>query len=367
MNKTITISGYYGAGNLGDDLMLSGLVDHLLAAPETTVNVLVTGDSATAIAPRERLNVMVLPRGRLAQLCRVVPVLRRSDWLIWGGGTCFTDTAGDGSFKLFLLGSLLGCKLAYIAVGIGQLSRKSRIFKTKCLLRLSRLVTFRDQESFQLAKQLLNPKHYHKLHKTEDLCYLALGEPAPLSASESADDRKTWVVSVRPLEQFLPTEVLPSFWNNWKAWLKQQVVYHQPKRVVFLVIEEGRDRSVSEECCSYLASELGPNLDCEFSIAEHLSSEDKCRTLSTADQVVAMRLHACLVAGAAEVPTFGIAYCDKLTYYFDSIGSTAVRPLRSWIDSAEEISISPSPASNVLLDVRRPAALKNIELFLPLL
>lgn len=363
----VTLTGYYGAGNLGDDLMLDGLLQHVLKNKQVEVTILQFNFSAPVLMrDYKNVHVVKIPRTGLGRLKIAAAVLRRSDWLVFGGGTCFTDGSSDGSFKLFFLAKVMGVRLAYLGVGIGELSRYSRRLKAAILLRLSTLVTFRDVASFAEGKRLAGERACRKLHLTEDLAYLSdiWDCPRPACAQVKASER--WVIVLRPIGQYLGVATSQKFWNNWVRWFHKMAIHRRNLDVVFLCVDDQRDLEISERMCADVRDRLGPLGAGKVSVAANLSPQEKIQVLACADQVIAMRLHACLIATAFGVPTFGIAYCKKVANYFDGVGSSNYKYLEYWISKPQEhwepvrVGISHAPRC---LDNIRERALANVALF----
>src|SRR5262245_20925320 len=106
----ILLSGYYGCGNLGDDLLLTVSVEELRAILPGTQFLL--RDHGGALP---NLGLDVIPtgvdailddqtHGRLHRLAnftwRIGGLLRQCRWLIFGGGTVFHDAGGTASLAL---------------------------------------------------------------------------------------------------------------------------------------------------------------------------------------------------------------------------------------------------------------------------
>ena len=134
----IFLSGYFGCGNLGDDLLLSAAVTQLrVIAPGAQFLVRDSGDTA----PLRGLGADVVFTGidailadqryrkpyRLARfVARLVPLLRRCSWLIFAGGTVFHEQNRSRSllvqWLICQLARLLRVRIAAIGVGVSELT-----------------------------------------------------------------------------------------------------------------------------------------------------------------------------------------------------------------------------------------------------
>ncbi len=364
--KVITLTGYYGAGNLGDDLMLQALIHHLLNDPDIILNIFQFNHTTPLpIIANNRINTIKIPPKGINRFLTAARTLLRTDWLIFGGGTCFTDSAGDGSFKLFMLAKLLGCRLGYIGVGIGDLNHQSRKWKTKILLRISDLITFRDNRSYTYGLALAGKSSDNKIYKTEDLCYLGIDNQTSGKVENTHDVKPVWVISVRPLEQYLPKEQLETFWDDWTDWLYDILKKNRPLKIVFLPIDDQRDIPISKTICQSIKDKDLHHNNLEIAVENNLSADEKRRLLASADHIISMRLHACLLGYAYNVPTFGIAYCKKVIAFYESIGSNCFAEIYDWLTNTGKPAIS-IPADRYCfeysLQKAKDKALMNIDI-----
>ena len=291
--------------------------------------------------------------------------LRRSNWLIFGGGTCFTDSSGDGSFKLFMLAKLLGCHLAYIGVGIGNLSYRSRILKTKVLLHLSDFITFRDNRSYDYGLAIAGKALNKKIYKTEDLCYLDIDYQLSKIVPKTKTTQPLWVISVRPLGQYLSGEKLYRFWHNWIEWLCDLIEENKPVKIIFLAIDDQRDIPISEKICNSLRERNLHYNNFQINVIKKITADEKCTVLASADHIIAMRLHAILLGCAMKVPTFGVSYCKKVSSFYQSIGSDYFAEIDDWLcpTGRPDISISiHTHSTHYNLKTAKEKALMNIDI-----
>ncbi|GBR76307.1 polysaccharide pyruvyl transferase CsaB [Candidatus Termititenax persephonae] len=137
----ILLAGYYGFGNLGDE-MLAVVARDLLR-------------------PRHQVTILRARR-------RFLPLLRRADCLFFAGGSLFQDATGRGLSVwyyalLALTAKLWGKKLFLVAQGLGPFRRLSSRWLTSFVFRCADFVSLRDTESagliglrqYQLTTDLL--------------------------------------------------------------------------------------------------------------------------------------------------------------------------------------------------------------------
>lgn len=148
----ILISGYYGFGNLGDELLLTALLRELREiAPDSQVTVL----SAHPRVTEAHHQIRAISRNHLPQVCRA---LHSCDLLISGGGSLLQDSTSSRSLWYYLalldLANRMGKATFIYCQGAGPLLH-SRSRKLTCQV-LSRVtaITLRDQGSKETLEAL---------------------------------------------------------------------------------------------------------------------------------------------------------------------------------------------------------------------
>jgi len=174
--------GYYGCGNVGDDLLLAVLLDKLLAsASNVRVKCLLAPDS-----PRDsrvtflELEKILADRSRRAPirlglfLMQIWKALCGVQVLIFGGGTLFH--AKDGSptnllilASVVLLARLRGAGVAAIGVGVAEIRGLVPRALLSAILRLSKDFAVRDRSSLKNCRGLGGSD---KVRLTADLVFL---------------------------------------------------------------------------------------------------------------------------------------------------------------------------------------------------
>lgn len=293
------LSGYYGFGNLGDEAILAAIAQELTAQlPQVELEVL-SGDPA---ATQRVYGLEACDRWSLSCLWRA---LRRSDVLVQGGGGLIQDTTSCMS-PAYYLGVLLAAWLAgrpyaIFCQGVGPLRRWLWRRLTVCLFRKACLLVVRDQESAKLLLRM-------GLRKPAEVA----GDPAILLASASPQDVQRWLTEVG-------IELPEGYWlvvprriaeveeamAEWVAALASsgRTVVAMP----FQAADEPMARQVASTCHGIaLPSPEDPRIGA--SIVAH------------AQGVLAVRLHALIMAAAAGVEAFGVDYDPKVASFCEEVG-----------------------------------------------
>ncbi len=288
-------SGFYGGFNLGDEAVLAGLLRLMREAPcHVDLTVLSGNPELTAQTHGVRAMSRALARDMLARAVE----LRRSDALILGGGGLLQDISGRRGIR-GTLGRTLSLAnwarrahvpLVFWGVGVGPL-RPRAIPLVARALRSAAIVAVRDEASQSLCAELgvearLVPDHAWAL---------------PLPARDAGDRLG---ISLRHWQGLDVGAVA-------RGLRAVQGRFHRP--ALFIAMEEP-DLEVGH----MLQEALG---------ADSLEVPDRLPTLAGAvDQfgqcagIVAMRLHAGLLAAAQGIPSIGIAYDAKVSELHRSLG-----------------------------------------------
>lgn len=139
------LCGYYGMGNGGDEALLASLLQML---PDSVSPLVLSGNPDQT---RDRYSVEACDRKSLPAIVRA---LRRSDALIWGGGSLMQDvTSMLNPFYyggLMWLAQRMGLQTIAWAQGIGPLNRQLTQTLTRGVLSNCTAISVRDQRSAQI-------------------------------------------------------------------------------------------------------------------------------------------------------------------------------------------------------------------------
>lgn len=149
----VLISGYYGFHNLGDEAILTSLIEELHAASKGAVEITVLTNTPKETA--EQFGVKTVKRDAFFQ---VVGAIRRTDILLNGGGSLLQDDTSNRSIYYYLaimkLARLFGKRVASISCGIGPIHSRFNRWLVKRAVDKSYFTTVRDPDSYDLLRQL---------------------------------------------------------------------------------------------------------------------------------------------------------------------------------------------------------------------
>lgn len=274
--------GYYGEHNLGDDALLATLLEQLPEpARAGAVITAADADAVAAMAP-----VATVPRRSLA---RVRQALSRADALVFGGGSLLQDSTSVRSLLYYALlivqARLQGTPVLFWGQGLGPLNHRRSRWLVARLLPLVSAAAWRDPASATLARQLGRPPGD------------AMGaDPVWTSASPA------WHGSGGPIVlAWRPTPLLdPEGWQTLLAAV-EQLAHEGGREVLWLPFHGDQDRALPRQLDSPWRQVACPTV------------ADALEQLAGAGLVLAMRLHALILAIRCGVPAAALAYDPKVT------------------------------------------------------
>src|SRR5690606_13718168 len=152
VSRRVVISGYYGFDNMGDEMVLAGILAGLRRLdPGVRVTVLSAHPAATA---REH-GVDAVSRTHLPS---ILAALARADLLISGGGSLLQDVTGPFNIPYYVgvmeLARLRGVPVMMMAQGIGPVRGRMGRALVRWAVRRAAAVTVRDPQSARLLGDL---------------------------------------------------------------------------------------------------------------------------------------------------------------------------------------------------------------------
>lgn len=302
------LCGYYGKGNGGDEALLATLLQML---PAHVTPIVLSGN------PEETQRCYDVEACDRMAMLPVLSALRRSEALIWGGGSLMQDITGAVSplyyAGLMILAQRMGLKTIAWAQGIGPLQRHwtqqlARHVFTRCSA-----VSVRDVGS---AKQLTAWKVPFTL--APDPVWALQSEPVPglweLPAPRVA-------VALRAHPQ-LTAERLRSLTHAL-------VNFQKATQTCLLLVpfQPAQDMAIAQAIQAQLA---GPSQILTLSNPQQLKG-----VFDGVEMTIAMRLHALIMAAAAECRCFALSYDPKVSQLMQDLSLSGVTLDQIPLDSAK--------------------------------
>ena len=287
---TVTVGGYFGCKNLGDDAILLGFLEGIHAlAPEIGV-IALTG------APRINRRRFGIPCVNRKNPLSIRAAFFRSSAFLCGGGSLLQNLTSQRSLSYYLsllqLARRSRCKPLLYAAGIGPLVGKSATKKTVNVLRKCPYVGLRDEASMRLlSRRGLDAARLHL--GADPACLLPLPPPtraeALLREHQIPDDKDKLCVV---LNGTIPSHLLQTLLSAIRIVCKRGALIP-----IFLVFDRRHDLVAAQKA----ARSLGGHLLAPTSPTDAIALISACRA------VVSLRLHALIFATAVKIPALGIA------------------------------------------------------------
>ena len=288
----MVVSGYYGFGNAGDELIL-GVLCHALAGHRVTVL------SADPARTAREFGVAAVRRFDIAAIWRT---LAQTDLLVSGGGGLLQDATGPASVPYYLgvigMARARGCRVMIYAQGIGPI-RKRWARAGLSLLRGAAAATVRDPES----REMLLRAGVRDVEVTADAA-LCLPRPAragglPPELRALGIEAGTPVVALAP-RPYGP----PGFAARLAAGIGQSVA-QTGARVLLVPMQRQEDTGA----CLDLHARLGA---AAMLLPSDVPPQRYPEVFAACDAVLGMRLHALILAALGRVPAVGLSYDPKI-------------------------------------------------------
>lgn len=316
-SQAITICGFYGNHNLGDEAMLSGLLTLLPDSGPVTVFSDDPADTA------QRYGVSAIARqGRRAALGRWRQMLGSRAFVL-GGGDLLRDSQQSSIAQRWLQplqrAIALGRPTLALGLSVGEIFRPESEALIPAVLNRVNLVAVRDRAS-QAKLQALGVRQ--PVQVMSDLALAALsGQRAPLPP----DGRSPHLgISVRHLARRGPSvdpHLGPTLLKELAA-VTDALVERYDAVVHFLPLRTHPQHYHPWDDDYVATLQLLQYSRHSARCVVHRSFprlEDLTRLLSSLDGVIGMRLHSLILAAGLGVPVVGLAYDPKVTGFMAEI------------------------------------------------
>lgn len=281
--KKVLFFGYYGEGNLGDELLLKNLIDKF--SERFLVGALVSKKKETG-------NKIIL-FDRIRELLKAI---NWADVVIGGGGGIFQDKTSLHSFLyyLFILWYALLTKKKVYIIGQSFSTLKYRIsrFLLKITLPHCGKIYVRDSFSYQFLQNLNVPKD--KIKILPDIVFLTQFPDVRRDKENIGINFRPWYeLKIEDLEKIL------------KELLKEN------RKIIFFSFQDSMDLE--------LFKKLDKEITKEIEVVSS-NSDNFWEKFSTCKYLVGMRLHSLILSTIAGIPFLGISYDEKIQAYLDDLG-----------------------------------------------
>lgn len=331
MTKKVSISGYYGFDNFGDEGILSILVQNLKSLGN---KVEITVFSSN---PEKTSSFYQVKTIKTFNIPKVILNLLNTDVLISGGGSLLQDVTSIKSllYYLFIIFTafILGKKVVIFAQGIGPINNPFARFLTKILLKNVSYLSVRDDKSlFLLRGWGLNP-----VLVDDPLWSLDLLESNP--KGRIGIQLRSWKTLTDEFINTLSREV------NEK---------YSDKEIYIYSFQDSQDLAVCKKFQNFISL---LNKDIKTTLLSGLKNQEIIESFRSLDILIGMRFHACLLALKYGIPTLPLSYDAKVEKLADEFEIPYVN-----LNEKDNIKIAVESLSNFnLLAVKQKADSKSFD------
>lgn len=301
MRARLLAAGYFGCGNLGDDAILAGFAEGLR---EENVDLIAMAGSPERMMRNN--GIRGIPRKDMKEVAKT---MEDCDALVFPGGSIFQDVTSVGSVmyyaNLVKMAKKQGKKVIMLGQGVGPLNNFIGKRAAAGAFNAADVIVVRDAASVGTLKAL-GVRHNPKV--AADMAYLL--PPPELreeSQSYSAAGMKSIGISIRPWGSDKNKTVIKEFGELAK------LLYQKQYMPVMIGMDGVEDQPLIDEISKMHGGKV-PEL-------KNLPNPRQLQErLMRMEAVIAMRLHAGILASTVCVPSYMVAYDPKVTAFANAMG-----------------------------------------------
>ena len=309
----ILISGYYGFNNIGDESILSAVIDNLREKlDDIEITVLSQNPESTA----QKYGVLSVNRKSAIDIFRA---MKKSNLLISGGGSLLQDVTSKKSILYYLmimwLAFLLRKKVFIYSQGIGPIQSGFNRRLTAATLQRTQGIVVRDEASKELLTEIglncndiiVTADPVLRVKKAE-LCIGKeileregfLHEPGRMTVG--------WAIRERKTNSSFVDEVCISI---------RRLISEYHAKIVLIPFHYSEDMAVIEE----IEKRLGDQVCC---IKHKYLTNEMLSIIGNMDILVGVRLHSLIHAAIMDVPMIAVSYDPKINSFMHSMDLKAM-------------------------------------------
>lgn len=313
--KKITLSGYYGFDNAGDEAVLYAIINSLRKLrADIQITVLSNNPAHTA----QLYNVNAVNRWKIAEVYRAI---RKSDLLISGGGSLLQDVTSKNSILYYLgvigIAKFLNKPVFIYSQGIGPVNYKRNRLLVGKMLNKVHAITVRDPQSRQdlidmgVKKEITVSVDPVLAIEPEDV-EISHGRELLASANVNNIDGKILGISLRP---WATDE------NNFQAIAQAcDTLAQQGWQIIFIPMHFPSDVQIAEKIQSLMRNP-------SHVLKENYTPYQTLCLYKTVDLVMGMRLHSLIMAAVLEKPMIAISYDPKVDRFMELLNRPEILPI----------------------------------------
>ncbi len=305
----IIVAGNYGAKNLGDEMILEGVVKTLKSAdPGAKITVMSANPEETAKTHNVEA-IYKFPAGIRSFFSflfkhgkKTRRALKECDYFVLGGGGLFTNLTKRAYFIWAIQAfKAIRRKKPLIMYGqsVGPVKGATRKRIVKKLFNKAVFIAVRDEESKKELKKLGVKK---KISLVPDPIFCLDDQ----KSQSPVHEKKKIIVALRH-----PANLPEDFYAKLTDFLNW-MIEERKNAVSFAVFQTPDDRVITDKIIEGIRGNENVSILPEFQKAE-----DVLKAFSEADFIIGMRLHSVLAAIKARKPLMAISYAPKVKNFME--------------------------------------------------
>lgn len=317
--KSVLLLGSYGQSNLGDDLLMWNYLELLRARRFEHIYVNANTTEFIPAPIKKAYPDLHIVDTYNTSIFEYINLIKKVDCIVYGGGTLYKElysSTGRSKYSVIIrmmgfniLAKLFGTKLYHLNIGIGALKTRVGRFISKLALAPSTLTIFRDQESYDFAKNKLHISS-KKIIKSTDGLFLDHIWEKPWEKKELGINRAKWknVIGINVLSD------IPD-WVDRGHYIEimQKFVVERLDAGDFIVFVPFQHRFNPRNDLLFTEETFGDLLKGRenYLLLDQVPIEEASSCLQQCDLFVGMRFHSLLLSTVNQVPFVAVAYDTK--------------------------------------------------------
>ncbi|MFV0440818.1 MAG: polysaccharide pyruvyl transferase CsaB [Lachnospirales bacterium] len=329
----VTILGYHGYGNGGDEAILLALRNNIEKInSEAKITVLSFDPENT----KKLYNVNAVPRFNMLSVAKE---LMKTDILVAGGGTLIQDETSTRSLFYYLsviyIAKIFGKKVMLYSNGVGPINIEKNKKYIRFVVNKVDVVTLRDE--YSKAELVALGIKESKLNVTADPAFsLTANKEIAESIFEKekiAQDKPIIAVSLRKWDN--DKEILDKV-----AKLCNHILENRDVNILIIPMQYSFDMNISRELYNKLDSER------TFLLEKPYLAEEILAIISKTHMMISMRLHSLIFAGVLDVPLVGLVYDPKVRTYLELLDMESLGDVKG-LDEQNMIDVTNKVLDNI--------------------
>lgn len=320
----VLIYGYYGFKNLGDELILSKIIEDIKSIDSKAEITVCTGD----VDYTRRIH-------GISGINRFSPdaledAVKDSDVVVVGGGGLMHEYFGIDIKDIFnhfgykvaayaipaLMAKSLQKPVFYWCHGVGPIFTEEGRNFTRWFYTLSDFTTLRDEDSYAILKKIY-PEVKNVYIDTDPVMSLDVSRFVKPLPFEFPQDRVKIGINIRP---WLGIEGII---ENISAALRE--LYEENKDIVIVPIPFDLDLSQDQKILRKLVASMPEGSVFEYGLEKLETPEEVISLMNRIDFFIGMRLHSIIVSSLLKIPTLSISYDLKTDKFADILKIPVIR------------------------------------------